>query len=370
MASNKNQHFVPRCYLREFTHESKNRAINIFNIDRKTPIYKAPVKNQCSKGYFYGQNKKLEDAIQFVERTYASLLREILGGPKELSSYHKIVLKRFWLFQYLRTEEASRRAAEMSNGIVRKAGISSEDFNLEIKEAVQMSMRIFAEHMDTIDDIKVCLILNKTKIPFLTSDDPAILTNKWHLNDKRTKLNSFGLRSCGDIFLLPLTPEILCIGYDGDVYSIPHKKGWTSIDKESDVKAFNQHQFLNCRANVFFKNPEDFRFIEDSFESLSKNRPLERHRIHYSVFDHSDGGHSYFRVVDIDNAGKHQRAIIHSETVHARPLSWPSIIQWRNRGFVYTNGTSLGYVRKGKILPEHRGFYKELAKLKKPNQRL
>ena len=55
MASNKNQHFVPRCYLREFTHKSENKAITVYNIDRKKCIPKAPVKNQCSKDYFYGK---------------------------------------------------------------------------------------------------------------------------------------------------------------------------------------------------------------------------------------------------------------------------------------------------------------------------
>lgn len=365
MASNKNQHFVPRCYLKEFSHGSEKKAINVFNIDRRKFIPNAPVKNQCSKDYFYGQDEKLEEAIQFLEGSYASILREIIDGPRELCDRHKIFLKRFWLFQYLRTESASRRAVEMSSDMIKVSGVSSEDYNLGIKEAVQMAMRAFAENMGAVDDLKICLLSNKTQIPFVTSDDPAVLTNRWHLNDYRTKFRSFGLNTCGDIFLLPLTPKIICVAYDGDVYSIPQKNGWSSISKESDVKAFNQHQFLNCRANVFFKNSEDLRFVEESFEEVVENRSSERHRIHYAVFDYNDGQHSCYKVIDPSEAGEHEQAIIHSETVHSRPMSWPAVIRWRNHGSVYTNGTGLGYVRKRKILPEYEGFYKEPVKLRR-----
>jgi hypothetical protein len=46
-------------------------------------------------------------------------------------------------------------------------------------------MRIFAEEMDIIDDLKLCLIRNRTSIPFVTSDDPAVMTNRWYLADYR-----------------------------------------------------------------------------------------------------------------------------------------------------------------------------------------
>lgn len=64
MASNKNQHFVPRCYLRPFTLDGNGLSINIFNIDRSRAIKNAPVKNQCSGDYFYGKDQKLERALQ------------------------------------------------------------------------------------------------------------------------------------------------------------------------------------------------------------------------------------------------------------------------------------------------------------------
>ncbi|WP_353958780.1 DUF4238 domain-containing protein [Zwartia vadi] len=67
MATNKNQHFVPRCHLRPFTKDESDASINVFNLDRRKLIPNAPVKNQCSRDYFYGRDDRLEMAIQSLE---------------------------------------------------------------------------------------------------------------------------------------------------------------------------------------------------------------------------------------------------------------------------------------------------------------
>ncbi|QWV98661.1 DUF4238 domain-containing protein [Geomonas nitrogeniifigens] len=364
MASNKNQHFVPRCYLKEFTFNSENKAINVYNIDTKRCIHKAPVKSQCSRDYFYGKDEKLESAIQLVERAYGSALHEIINRPRHLSENHIIVLKRFLLLQYFRTEAASKRSVEMNKGLTEVAGIQGEEFSLAIKEAVQIAMIAYADNMYLIDDLKICLIYNKTNFPFVTSDDPVVLSNKWYLDDWRTKFASFGLTACGVLLFLPLTPKILCVAYDGDVYSISNKNGWTTISHANDVKAFNEHQFLNCRANIFLKDVKDHPFVSESFDEVEHNRITARHRFNYAVLDYKCDKYSRYKVVDRAEANKHQEAIIHTQNIHHRPAVWPSIIQWRINGRVYTNRSGLGYLRKDHIA-QYSGFFKEPIKLKK-----
>lgn len=323
----------------------------------------APVKNQCSRDYFYGDDEKLEGAIQFVERAYASVLKELLASPPQLSERHKIVLKRFWLLQYLRTEASSRRSVEMSNDISRVAGISAEEFNLGIKDAVLIAMKTYAESMDVIDDLKICLIKNKTKFPFISSDDPAVLSNRWHLNDQRTKFRSFGLSAAGNLLFLPLSPKLMCMAYDGDVYNVGHKNGFLSISNINDVKGFNQHQILNCRANVFIKDIEDSSFIDFSIGEILENRNVDRHHINYAVLDSTNSEYSRYVIIDPETAKKHEEALIHTETLHHRPTIWPSVIKWRGKGSVYTNGTGVGYVRKYHAISDSRDFYKESSQL-------
>lgn len=324
-------------------------AINLFNIDRNRFITCAPVKNQCSRDNFYGQDPALERALQNSEGSYARALAEMLQPAYLLNDSHRLLLRRFWLLQHLRTEAASRRAVEMSAGMETSIGSKVEGFRPTIREAVITAMHTFVDTMDLIDDLKVCLIRNRTSVPFITSDDPAIITNRWYMEDRRPIGRSFGLASAGALMLLPLTPRVLCLVYDGDVYSVSHNGGWVEARHERDIKALNEHQFLNCRANIFFREWHHSQGIHDDFKAVEFLRPAEHHRIHYAIFDHADDDGESFRVVDRAAAGDHERAMIHVENIFAKPSTWARQITWRARGSVYTNGTGVGYVRRDAI---------------------
>lgn len=346
MATNKNQHFVPRCYLRQFTIECEDKAINLYNIDRDRYIQGAPVKNQCSGDYFYGQDDTLESAIQSVEHAYSSAIRAILARNYNLTDEHRQTIRLFWLLQYLRTEAASKRAVEVANDMASIIDPSEQSFRIQIKEAVQDAMQTFAEEMDSVSDLKVCLLKNRTSMPFVTSDDPAVLTNRWHfVNPQKTGL-SFGINSAGALMLLPLSPEVICIMYDGDMYSIPNNNGWSEIRNVNDIYALNQHQFLNCRANIFIRNPDHFTEIRDTYHRVRASRLPSRHRLNYAVFDGTHNGHSRYVVVDRQQAGQHQHAMIHIQILHAKPNLWPNTISWRFGAHYYYNGTGVGYIRK------------------------
>ena len=137
------------------------------------------------------------------------------------------------------------------------------------------------------------------------------------------------------------------LGYDGDVYSIPHKHGWVDARQESDIYALNEHQFLNCRANIFVQDDSHSSIVHEAFLLSESRRPESRHKIHYAVLDRTEGEYSRYRVVDPKEADEHQEAIIHTQVVHPHPSSWPRVVAWRPGGFVFTNGTGLGYVRRG-----------------------
>ena len=345
MASNKNQHFVPKVYLRPFTVAGEER-INLFNVDLQEFIKGASLKHQCARNYFYGKNPQLERAIQATEGAYGTTLRAILQPGYILTDKHRHLLRLFWLFQHLRTEETSKRAVEMNEATHAVVGKVDTSFRLEMREAVQIAMDTFAESMDIVDDLKVCLVKNRSNTPFITSDYPAILTNRWYIEDNRTRGSSFGIRAAGVILLLPLNPQVLCLGYDGDVYSIPHKSGWTELRRDSDVEAFNQHQFLNCNANVYVQDTAHAKLVHESFMKIAARRPTERHRIHYAVLDQEEDNFERYRVVNRAEAEPHQKAMVHSQVIQPAPITWPRQISWRRKGVVFTNGSGVGYVRK------------------------
>lgn len=350
MASHKNQHFVPRCYLKPFTAGGQGVAINLFNIDRQRVIEQAPVKSQCSGDYFYGKDLMLERDLQQIEGANAETLSQVLRDGYVLTDQARHFLRAFWLLQFSRTDAASRRTAEMSNGLAAHVGAPA-DYRMSIREAVQLAMTLLGEMLPVIADLKVCLLRNRTALPFVASDDPAIMSNKWHLSDERTRNRAIGLGKAGALFFLPLSPNVMCVIYDGDVYSIPHAAGWARVDRVDDVRALNEHQFLNCRANLYFRDWPGRQYLAEEFARNAPRRPQQRYRIHVAVFDREENGYERYRVVDREEEETtHGNTLIHSESISPRPSLWPANIAWRSPGCIYTNGTGLGYVRRAKAV--------------------
>ncbi|MDB5874634.1 MAG: hypothetical protein JWQ07_4076 [Ramlibacter sp.] len=361
MATNKNQHFVPRCYLNAFTVDGERRAINLLNLDRERTIPAAPVKNQCSGDYFYGHSEPLESAIQYVEGGYAAAIARIQSSKYELTDGDRTVLRTFMLFQHMRTEAASMRAVQMFAGMEQSLGTSVSGFAPSIKEAVQSAMRAFGEQMHLFDDLKVCLVRNKSSRPFVTCDDPAVVANRWHKEDERVRHKSPGLMSCGTVVFLPLSPRVLCVAYDGDVYSVPHEKGWAEVRSEADVAAFNEQQFLNAFANVYFRDLGDAPWVLDSYRAVKARRLGSRYELHYAVLDGETQTHKRYRVVSGHDAEKHAEAIVHTRLLSPTPSRWPSLLRWRAKGRVFTNGTGAGYIRAAQAPFRSIGGYRREA---------
>lgn len=360
MATNKNQHFVPRCYLRPFTSGTEGLAISLINLDRKRLITNAPVKNQCSKDYFYGTDEQLEGAIQLLESGYARALSELTRESGRLSEANKTVFRTFWLFQHLRTEAAAMRAVQMAEATRQIADLPPGEFSLGIKEAVQIACRGFVDAMHEIDDLKFCIIKNKTSVPFIASDNPAVLTNKWRLDNDRSPGHSFGMGSAGMLAILPLTPKLLFLGYDGDVYSINNDKGIVEIKSARDAIALNRHQFLQCVANVYVHDIALANQLIEHYSDIELARPKERYVIHYAQKDRTVGNHTRYVVVPPEERNKSKEAIMHSQVIHPHPKIWPSQIRIRANGSVYSNGTGLGYIRYSRAaMASMRNFWRE-----------
>lgn len=351
MASNKNQHYVPQCYLRQFSTTDSGSAINLFNIDSGKFIQGAPIKNQCSKNYFYGDDLALEKAFQPIEGQYSSVIKQIKSVGYKLSDDHREFLKFFWLLQYVRTEAASRRDIELMEGINEAICDEAYTYKLKMKEAVQASIRRSSQYIDALSDLKVCLLYNKTALGFITSDDPAVHTNRWYLQDERTKGMSYGLYSAGSLLLLPVTDKILMLGYDGHVYNIPHKHGWINVTNPADVKAINEHQMLKCRANLFVRTPEQADLIADSFSAVKVHKPKSSYKINYAIFDGFElNGDSRFSSASKEEFQQHEKSLMHCQKVNIIPSIWPSLIAWRLNGFAYSNKSSAGFIRQAEAL--------------------
>jgi hypothetical protein len=361
MASHKNQHFVPRCYLKPFTAGGSGLAISLLNVDRQRFIDNAPVKNQCSRDYFYGRDLAIEQRLQTLEGDYAKLLAQIEAPGFKLSDAAKATLCVFWGVQHTRTEAASQRMSALSNGLAGSIGAPAE-YRMSVKEAVDLAMAGVGDTILEISDLKVALIRNRTSLPFVTCDDPAIQTNRWHFANPRTRGRSFGLGRAGALLMLPMSPRTLCLLYDGDVYSVPHIDGWADIHAAADASAFNEHQLLNARANIYFADWPGRDVLLAEVRRLIPRRPGVRHRFNFAVLDREEDGAKRYRVVDPEIAAGAEDVFIHSEVLFPEPTAWPTVIGWRKPGCVFSDGTALGFVRRARAnAMGARGFRKIAA---------
>jgi hypothetical protein len=261
-----------------------------------------------------------------------------------------VVLQRFILLQHLRTEAASRRAFQMTQAFMEIPGVELEDpppaFRSAIRAAVIAAMHTYAERMSMVDDLKVCLIRNGTGTPFVTSDDPAILTNRWHMQNRRTRGLSFGVKNAGALFSMPLSPDVHCLLYDGDVYTVGHSGGWIDAKAPADVVALNDHQALNCQANLYFRDWGTRDLVLAALDSAVPRRPAARLEVFYMVKDVTDGDWTRYAVVPKADLRAGIDTMVHVMPTPHVPVSWPSFLEYRRDGKAYSNNTRAGYVRR------------------------
>lgn len=345
MASNKNQHYVPQCYLKKFSSDNNRSSINLFNIDRRKFIVSAAIKGQCSKNYFYGKDLKIEKALQPIEGNFSRVVDRILSPSYKLTHDDSVFLLRYWLLQQQRTEATSRRSVEISNAFTEAAQISPQEYRLEMKEAVKDSVERFQVLKECLDDLKVCLIKNDSNIRFITSDDPAVEVNRLHLLKTLACKEASGLASAGLIISLPLTPTVQFVAYDSDVYTLSTKDGWLKTKKEKDIDFFNQLQLLNCCANVFVSDAKQATYVDELFRTVCANRLESKYRLTYANAELDNEGNERFKVVDKSAVNRQGKVLLYQENIVPTPAFWATFINWKSKRSAYTNESRVGYMR-------------------------
>jgi hypothetical protein len=365
MSSHKNQHFVPRCHLKPFTAGGGGSAINVYNIDRGLGIPNAPVKGQCSRNYFYGEDLRLEKWLQRIEAEYGRLVGKITGPGYKLDELGRFLLRRFMLLQYSRTETAARRRAtgtEDLHDAVFSNRENPEEIDLSIRSIAQDCIKTFGSIMHLVDDLKMCLIRNETRRSFVTSDDPGILTNRWHI--QKAQSDVFGLGSAGALLILPLTPRIVAVCYDGDVYSIENSCGWAPIARIDDVVAINEHQFLKCSSNVYFSEWDELDQIRADFAKSIGRRLNAWHKVTATALERSDVWGERYKVIPRNEVRFPGRYLMNMRAVYPKPQMWPSIIRYRSKPTIFSNGSMAGFIRKHALQEGTSAFSAPYRKLK------
>lgn len=255
---------------------------------------------------------------------------------------------RFIYLQYMRTDAASRKSAEMARIMrdVPGSDLPPVDTRTALKAAVQLAMHHFAESMAIVDDLKVCIVRNLTDRSFFTSDDPAVLTNRLHIQKGNKFSKKFGVKTAGAIFILPLSPQLCAIAYDPGVYHSSQKNGWINVCRKSDIDCINEHQILKCSANLYYKQWEQSEYIMRHIIDCRSRRLVSRHNILHAVLDCRTEWGSRYIVRDVVDLREEDEVLVHIVENHPEPYAWPSFLRFRPDAKAYSNNTGAGLTRK------------------------
>jgi hypothetical protein len=282
MPEKKNQHFVPRFYLKKFSLQSQEERIGVFNIPSLKFIKSANLYEQASKNYFYGRDLKIENTLQNLETESAKIINFIIDKqslPQVDSRDHQMLLM-FIIALLGRTVYAADKINEVVEKY--KETVSSIDSNalseferdvdLTLTDAVQESLRIVVSHFPLVRDLCWKLLINETEQPFITSDHPVVLYNQF-LEPRKTYGSNVGLASKGLEIFLPLSPKVTLILFDKEVYRVgTRNKTCIKIDLLADIKTLNLLQCINANKNIYF----DENFSEKQVQQLLNSASLYR----------------------------------------------------------------------------------------------
>jgi polyhydroxyalkanoate synthesis regulator phasin len=291
MSEKKNQHYIPKFYLRNFSYQNNGKEIGIYNLLNDFFVSKGKLKTQGSKNFFYGQDCVIENELANIENLLAQQLNKITSDeeiPKKLTKEHIDLL----LFVCLTDLRNPVRINSFKNGFIEMGKRLSElDPNIDLKnfipilshdDAVKMSMSGIKEVIEEIVDLDFKILKNTTKQPFLTSDFPIVKYNQF-LENRNWHLSKSGYGLSGLQIFIPLNSELMLLFYDSEIYKIGDKKQKiVLINDLLDIENLNILQFVNCFGNIYFNEKTSEEYIRKLVVKAKKYKRANESTAHTS----------------------------------------------------------------------------------------
>lgn len=261
----KNQHYVPKCYLRNFTDGEK--YISTFIHSKSKYIPKASLDSVVSEDYFYGKDLYIENMFQEYEGYWAAAFRVIIEN-EELSSEDAAVVLDFILsfiaFQHCRTLRVYDSQIDFANFMkqyIRDTSAPEADVESFLNKYIPPDFNPMIAPVDAgfkikeaFMDLSLLIIENNTLDNFITSDNPVIIYNRF-LAEREFKGN-YGLNSKGLCVFLPVSPKICFCLFDPKTYFSTNNDHIYNI-AEHELYELNKLFCRNAYEYIFFTKLHD-----------------------------------------------------------------------------------------------------------------
>ena len=315
------QHFIPQCYLRNFSENEK--FVFVYSKTNEKKGYAQSIAKTAYQDYFYAIPEKYLNQIfwpdidknfiekkvlaENIESLYSELLDKITQAAsvwtkhqqsvEVFSTQERDLFAALMAIQYLRMPnirdmhwEAQKKAQKEKNEIV-SAMKKAYGEDIDCSEAIALDREddyapvlhseIFLDE-ELIADIQNLLIKKiwKYKIAttdtVFTSDNPILL--KPHLKNQPAFYDGFGMKGVEVIF--PISKNIILTIFDEEVfYEDKSENNKFSILTESELRQYNCYQYIWAN-NEVYSSKNDFKLVEflkfangDINKEILKERP-------------------------------------------------------------------------------------------------
>jgi len=288
MAENKKQHYVPRFYLRLFSWGNR-KFINIYNISSENPIFNGDLNSECYEPYFYGKNPDVEKAFKGLEDIASPIIKQIIGSNSapERGTIEYYAIIHYVLFQLSRTKSAAETEDEyidtLTKFVAEKKGMVTREKLDQVEfiniNSASISLATMAQSIPIAMDLMCKVLVNKTSINYITSDNPVVLYNRAYEQSK--VFGHTGLASKGLKIIFPISPKHILLFYDEKIYKVGARKHrFADVIVESDIQQFNDLQWLNALENIYFDNTLPRTEIRRGASKNIKKRNTKKDHIH------------------------------------------------------------------------------------------
>lgn len=251
---NRRQHYVPKFYLRNFSKNSK--SVGLYRFKESKMIIDGSINDNLWKEYFYGDDAIVENELAKYEKKWNDIISTIIKTESiSDTDSDQIWLRYFMLISSARTLKRGNQLNNDYTALIKKI-LEVEDpefyervmnagergLSVKFKYPTLKFMDIAQRFLPLVIDLNVDLLINRSHIDYVTSDNPVVFCNQ--LFQEKNLSRGFGWGEYGIQFIVPVSPKIAICMYDGEVYDIKEK-------------FLNSSSIINKLNELFLDNSDD-----------------------------------------------------------------------------------------------------------------
>lgn len=282
----KNQHYVPRCYLKNFLDENEKIAV----LDKqKLKIYRTNMNNIANQNHFYDLPENeyfdvqaFEKMFNAYETDYGQIIKEIFYSLDSIEKdsfnntldNYKDFLAFYFCLQWVRTLQTRKFASHIFKLMLEQIKNLLGFVDTEIVVHEDKLMPLQAQFIINILSGKIpkylasqqfFIFINTTDIPYYCSDNPAIMDSSFCKKDGRGK----GFFSYGMNFYLPLSSKYCLLIVDKRLLKTKPQYNTIILQDSDSIIYANDLQIKKATSQIYCYDNKFLELEKEYIKSLA-----------------------------------------------------------------------------------------------------